>query len=433
MYRKALKIFREKTFITLLIIPLIFLTLRLSLTPVAWPEKPPMDCIYQDERGYEGCGFIFDEAHYIPAVRIMKTLNQPVNLEHPPLSKWIIMLGMSLFGDNPWGWRSLNIFFSTITLFLVGLLAFELSKNVKLSLIAQSLTFMDVTFFNISGFAILDPPALAFMMLTVYLYVKGYGLFSGISLGLAMLSKSSMILVAISLIMIEVTYPIVNRKTIEELINSFRRIVRTIIIPAMIVFLAGLGVYDMLSGAFPTPIHHLDFIFRYHSSLVFQDPTIVEMPLSWIIPPITRHPSAYYVVTVTPPGWHPQAFWGVSSPLWWSIWIIVPLAYVFLKDNRNVKNPCPEILLLGWIIATYGSFILLGYIYHRWMYLFYFLQISLIMASIAPILLEKNGYRLLLKVLMALQALWFIMWFPVKPDWLLDIMLNLGLGEVPWI
>lgn len=432
MYGKLVKILSEKTLITLLIIPLIFLTVRFSLIPVVWPEKPPMECIYR-ETGFEGCGFIFDEAHYIPAVRIMKIFNEPVNLEHPPLSKWIITAGIWLFGDNPWGWRSLNVLFSAVTLLLVGLLVMEFSRNVKLSLVAQMLAFTDVTFFNVSGFAILDPPALTLMMLTLYLYVKGYKLYSGIVLGLSMLSKSSMILVALSLVFIELSYPIVNGKTIGELIDSLRKIIRVVIIPALIVFLAGLGVYDAISGAFPTPLHHLDFILRYHSGLVFQDPKIVELPLSWIIPPITRQPSAYYVVTVTPPGWHPVAFWGVSSPLWWSIWIIIPLAYVFLKNNRSVENPSIEVILLAWIAATYGSFLLLGYVYHRWMYLFYFLQVSLPMAVALPVILDKNGYRILLKTILALQVLWFIMWFPVKPDWLLELMLNLGLGEVPWI
>jgi hypothetical protein len=76
---------------------------------------------------------------------------------------------------------------------------------------------------------------------------------------------------------------------------------------------------------------------------------------------------------------------------------------------------------------------LLAYAYHRWVYSFYFLQVSIPMAIALPAMLERNGMGLLLKVMLALQALWLIMWFPVKPDWLLDVLLNLGLGEVPWI
>ena len=88
---------------------------------------------------------------------------------------------------------------------------------------------------------------------------------------------------------------------------------------------------------------------------------------------------------------------------------------------------------MAWTLVTYGSFMALAYIYHRWVYSFYFLQVSILMAVALPAILEKNGLRLILKIILALQILWFMMWFPVKPDWLLDIMLNLGLGEVPWI
>ncbi|MEM4342665.1 MAG: hypothetical protein QXH32_10695, partial [Candidatus Caldarchaeum sp.] len=66
--------------------PIIYFMLRTSLTPLVQPLKHPLECI---NGPFDGCGFIFDEAHYIPAVRRMMT-GEAVNLEHPPLSKWVI-------------------------------------------------------------------------------------------------------------------------------------------------------------------------------------------------------------------------------------------------------------------------------------------------------------------------------------------------------
>jgi len=431
---RVLRAICRKPLLALLIIPLIFLAMRFPLIPAAWPERPPMECISPGESGhFEGCGFIFDEAHYIPAIRRMMLGDLAVNVEHPPLSKAIIWLGIILLGDNPWGWRTLNVLFSAATILVAGLLAYRLAGSLRVSALAQLLLLTDVMFFNISGFAILDPPALFFMTLTLYLYASGRWLLSSIPLGLALLSKSSSILVIPAILGIELAYPVINGGRIGELIERGRRAVRLIIIPALIIFLVGLGIYDALSGAFPTPLHHLDFMLRYHSGLAFQDPRPVEMPLAWIIPPITRPPAAYYVVTVNPPGWHPVAFWGVSSPLWWSIWLLIPLAYIFIRDNRPIPNPSLEAIFIAWTVITYGSFLLLAYAYHRWVYSFYFLQVSIPMAIALPAMLERNGMGLLLKVMLALQALWFIMWFPVKPSWLLDVLLNLGLGEVPWI
>ncbi len=432
MIKRIISLLKEKHILSLIIIPLIFLAIRLPMVPIAWPQKPPIDCI-NPEGGFEGCGFIFDEAHYLPAIRRMMLGDRAVNLEHPPLSKAIIWLGIAVFGDNPWGWRTLNTFFSALTLFIVGLTAYRFAKSLRIPLLAQAFLLTDVTFFNISGFAILDPPALFFIALTIYLYVSGRWLLSSIPLGLAMLSKSSSILLIPALLGMEIAYPIINSGRISDLIDKARKVVRLIIIPSLVIFLVGLGVYDVWSGAFPTPIHHLEFILRYHSGLVFQDASRVELPLSWILPPITRQPPAYYVVTVTPPGWHPVAFWGVSSPLWWSIWMLIPLTYIFLKNNRPIPNPSLEAVFLAYFTVTYGSFLILGYIYHRWIYLFYFLQVSFLIAVALPYMLSKSGYDLILKVTLALQILWFIMWFPVKPEWLLDLMLSLGLGEVPWI
>jgi len=432
MLDKIVKKVSGRPLLALAIIPLVFLALRMPLVPAAWPDKPPTECISFGSN-LQGCGFIFDEAHYIPAIRRMMLGDRAVNLEHPPLSKAVIWLGIALLGDNPWGWRTFNILFSVLTVFVAGLLAYRLAGSLRIPVLAQLFLLTDVTFFNISGFAILDPPALFFIMLTLYFYVSGRLLLSSIPLGLAMLSKSSSILVILAILGMEMAYPVINGGRISDLIDRARKTIRIIILPALIIFLVGLGVYDAWSGTFPTPLHHLDFILRYHSGLVFQDPRPVEMPLSWIIPPIARQPSPYYIVTVQPPGWHPVAFWGVSTPLWWSIWLLIPLAYIFIRDNRPIPNPSLEAVFMAWTIVTYGSFITLAYIYHRWVYSFYFLQVSTLMAVALPAILEKNGLRLILKIILALQVLWFIMWFPVKPEWFLDFMLNLGLGEVPWI
>ncbi|MEM4155052.1 MAG: glycosyltransferase family 39 protein, partial [Candidatus Caldarchaeum sp.] len=172
------------------LVPIIYFMLRTSLTPLVQPLKHPLECI---NGPFDGCGFIFDEAHYIPAVRRMMT-GEAVNLEHPPLSKWVIMLGVSMFGDNPWGWRLPMVFFSALTMAVVGLLARRLGGE-KYVLPAQMLLFTDVTFFNLGGVGILDPPALFFMTLSAYLYVSGRKALAGVAAGLSMLAKSSGILV----------------------------------------------------------------------------------------------------------------------------------------------------------------------------------------------------------------------------------------------
>jgi dolichyl-phosphate-mannose-protein mannosyltransferase len=73
--------------------------LLLCLARLAIPTKP-----------------FFDEVHYLPAARALIELTEPTNIEHPPLGKEIIALGMSLFGDNPFGWRIMSALFGALGL-----------------------------------------------------------------------------------------------------------------------------------------------------------------------------------------------------------------------------------------------------------------------------------------------------------------------------
>ncbi|MEM4574305.1 MAG: glycosyltransferase family 39 protein [Candidatus Caldarchaeum sp.] len=408
-------------------LPAFYLILRAFLILLVWPERTPADCINPP---FDGCGFIFDEAHYIPAVRKM-LMGEAVNLEHPPLSKWVIMLGVSMFGDNPWGWRVPMVLFSALTIFTVGLLAKRLGGD-KYVLPAQLLLFTDITFFNLGGVGILDPPALFFMTLSAYLYVSGRKALAGVAAGLSMLAKSSGILVIPTLLALEALHEYGKTRDLDRAVDAVRRGVRVFAILPLLVFFAGIAVWDSQTKAFPTPLHHLDFMLSYHTKLSYNEPWKVELPLSWIIPPISRMPSPYFVSTVTPPGYHPVAFWGVSSPLWWSVWLMVPLAYQLIKSTR-IHNPSPEAVALGWFGVNFGAFAVLAYLFKRWTYSFYFLQISPILAATIPYLFDRHLPKTAYKLFLAFQILWFIMFFPSKPDWLIHLLGSLGLGEVPWI
>ena len=59
----------------------------------------------------------FDEVHYLPAVRNMLALSHATNLEHPPLGKELIALGVILAGDNPLGWRIMPLLAGTLSIY----------------------------------------------------------------------------------------------------------------------------------------------------------------------------------------------------------------------------------------------------------------------------------------------------------------------------
>lgn len=59
----------------------------------------------------------FDEVHYLPAARALLDLSTALNMEHPPLGKQAIALGMLVFGDNPLGWRIMPLLFGVLAMF----------------------------------------------------------------------------------------------------------------------------------------------------------------------------------------------------------------------------------------------------------------------------------------------------------------------------
>jgi hypothetical protein len=418
----------------LLLIPLAFLVARMALIPVIQPERPAIECI---EPPYDGCGFAFDEAHYIPAVRKMLYRGEVVNLEHPPLSKLLIMAGIRLLGDNPWGWRVPGTLLSVLTVLFVGLIAYRVSRDVKLAMFSQTFAVTDVTFFNVSGLAILDPPFLTFTLISLYFLLERRMGLAGLFMGLAMLFKSSALVVLLAVVAVDTLHAYVKSHDLDAAISASRESVRRVGLPALAVFLVGIGIFDAATGAFPTPLHHLSFMLDYHSNLRYFDPRQVELPLSWIIPPISRGPAPYFVVTVEPIKVHTVAFWGVSSPLWWSIWLLIPLTYYrvkrYIATKEHVENPDPHTALLAWTAANIGLFAFMSYVLKRWVYSFYFLQVSLIMAALLPAVLKSEKHDTLLSVLLAAQIIWFIMFLPVKPLWLIETLTSLGLGEVPWV
>ncbi|MEM2034103.1 MAG: glycosyltransferase family 39 protein, partial [Candidatus Caldarchaeum sp.] len=353
------------------------------------------------------------------------------NLEHPPLSKWIIMLGIMALGDNPWGWRVPMVLFSALTLVMAGLMARRLGGE-RYAIPAQLILFTDITFFNVGGIGILDPPSIFFMMLSAYLYVSGRKLLSGVAAGFSLLSKSSGILIIPTLMALDALHEYGKTRDLDRAVEALRKSVRLYAFPALLVFFAGVALWDSQTHAFPTPLHHLDFILSYHTNLRYFDPWRVELPLSWIIPPITRQPAPYLVNTVSPPGYHPLAFWGVSSPLWWSVWLTIPLAYSLIKSSK-IHNPSPEAISLGWFAVNFGAFSFLAYVAKRWTYSFYFLQVSPILAATLPLIFDKHLPPIVFRIFLAVQILWFIMFYPVKPEWLIQLLGSLGLGEVPWI
>ena len=429
---------------------LFFFLLHLTIIGTPWPEDLEA-CKATKER----CAFVFDEAHYVPAVREMMA-GRPANNEHPPLSKWLMMLGMTLLGDNPYGWRISSVVTGTLSVYVLYRLAALVLGSGWAGLAAAFLYAADVTSFNLSSIAVLDPPSNLFLLLSAYLLLRERRLLAGLSMGLALLTKASAVFGVGALLLYDMLRSAKGSDTMERLYNGVLKAYVLLVVSAA-VMLSGLAVYDVAYQAFPSPFAHLDFILSYHSSLTFnciggitpfacvhvnQDGSTVtvDLPLSWTLPGVTFQPMGFYVVTVSVDGtsYRPVAYYGMAAPLWWTNWVVmvyflvrgIAAAWRQLSGREGTASEERrlDLLLACWFGMNYLVYFPLAYMLHRWVYPFYFFQVLPFLAIGAVRLLVQGRFeRKVLYLLLAVTSFWFFTYYPVRSDLHIQLLRSLGL------
>jgi len=450
--RKLLReMYRPTTLV--IILAAIYLVLKLSIINVPSPERPPQECIDQAA----GCGFVFDEAHYVRAVRKMLG-GEAANNEHPPLAKYLIMYSILAFGDTPFAWRLPSVIAGTLSLPLLFLLGRRLVGDDKAALLATLLFALDVTGFNISSIAILDALSLFFALLGAYLFVSGRRYLGVLALSLSALSKTSAILTAIGVIVYD---SLASRKGVEGSAERVASATRHIVMYGLILLaalVAGLAVYDIQFRAFPHPLAHIDFILSYHSILRFNcsEPhlplycihrddggagTVVDLPLNWVLPIWGYQPMGYYVVTVLVDGreQHPILYYGIQSPVWWLFWIAViysmPRGFKTLVDvirGREVLqksgSKTVDTYFTIWTVFNYLVYFPLAYLLSRWVYPFYFyFTVPVLSIALADILQNRDLPAYVKWLVIGAQFMWLFIYYPVRSEEHLALLRLLGL------
>lgn len=109
---------------------------------------------------------VFDETHYVSVARhyldgeyVNLTLPEkalPYNYEHPPLAKYFLFASMSVFGDNPTGWRFASYLVGAAGVPAAYLLARRLFDSEVAGVAAGVLLLLENQYFLHSGMAMLE-------------------------------------------------------------------------------------------------------------------------------------------------------------------------------------------------------------------------------------------------------------------------------------
>ncbi len=148
-------------------------------------------------------------------------INEYLNLEHPPMVKYIIALTMLLLGDRPFFWRIPSIIMGALLVFLSFLIALEVTKSENLAIIVATLVAVDPLVKNLASLALLDIYVATFTALAMLFVLRGRLKEGALLIGFASTFKFTALLAAVPIILFAVKRVAqTTRKFIDALFDS---------------------------------------------------------------------------------------------------------------------------------------------------------------------------------------------------------------------
>ena len=408
-----------------------------------------------------GGGMVFDEKYYV--VASLNLLHGVANnLEHPFFGKVWGALGISVFGDNFFGWRILYAAIGTLAVWMMYELARHFFSKEKALLAASMLAFENL-FFVHTSLLLLEGPPILFALAGFLAYFKKRFYLSAIAFGLCILSKETGLFFVLGLGLYHWWAHSKRLRTPGSPIG-LKKVVTFAIILSLVVGIPLWG-YDYeyhpyssttvvviptvtvnpitnqtftttttttsQSGAVTNPVQNFEYYYTYQSSLTGCG-SINEWncyPWSWILP-IDVGPLGYYVssVTVSTTGPNGTALLSISHPIdwqgmgnlivWYSIWLVVPTV-TWKLVKRSAKEA--DALVACIIAATYLPLFYISLVTQRVEYAFYFINTDVGIALGIPLVVaflargSVRAERVLVLLWLVAAVAFFFAYFPVNP------------------
>ena len=311
-------------------------------------------------------GKIFDEIYY--ATNANSLLQNGVELEsksglaqfivHPPIGKWLIAIGIKLFGYNEFGWRFSAAVIGSISIVLMYFTAKKLFNSQLLSFFSAALISMDGLHLVQSRVALLDIFLLFFIQIAVLALLHEKYWISALALGLATSVKWSglYVLIAVALLVLAKDYrkyrylgfdrPIT--KVIKR--NFLFRFLQFGIFPSVIYIATWFGWFFTKTGwdrswssnPFISLWHYHSEILNFHVNLSDSHPYSAN-PWSWLI---QGRPTSFFYETPNNCGGAicSQEILALGTPLlWWAATLALLVTFGFWISKRESQA---EILLV---------------------------------------------------------------------------------------
>jgi len=311
-------------------------------------------------------GKIFDEIYY--ATNAQSLLQNGVEIDsksglaqfivHPPTGKWLIAIGIKLFGYNEFGWRFASAIVGSISIVLMYFTAKKLFNNRLFSVLAASLISLDGLHLVHSRIALLDIFLLFFIQIAVLAFLHSKYWLSALTLALACSVKWSglYVLIAIALYVLVTDFRrhryLGADHPIQEMLrkNLLHRFLQFGIFPVFIYVASWFSWFQTNKGwdrnFSSNPLfslwHYHAEILNFHRKLTDSHPYSAN-PWSWLI---QGRPTSFFYETPKNCGGTncSQEILALGTPiLWWAATLALLVTIGFWISKRDKQA---EILLV---------------------------------------------------------------------------------------
>jgi dolichyl-phosphate-mannose-protein mannosyltransferase len=291
---------------------------------------------------------VFDEVHYITDAKSIINDHTTLRAEHPPLGKLFIVSGVLIFGDNPIGWRFPSVIFGAAGIFLFYLICRQLALSKRASLLATSLLALENLTFVQASLAMLDVFSVTLMLLSFWLYLKGYYPLAAVSVALAALAKLTGVLALPAIIL----HWLLARR--DRPVHFSASMVLAPVSFVMLLLPLDFAVYRH----FIDPIQQIRTMLAQMGSLTFTTAShpYMSRPWDWVLLPKIM------------PYWYLPHYTGVIS---FTIWALIIPAVVYMAVLAVRKNSA-GLFGLVWFISTYLFWIPTSLLTNRISFIYYF-------------------------------------------------------------
>ena len=363
-------------------------------------------------------GYIFDEVYYAKNANSLIQHGVELNeqggadfIVHPPFGKWLIGIGIRIFGNNEFGWRIIPALVGTACVILIYLIARRLFNSIFLSTTAALLMALDGLALVMSRVALLDIFLVFFILLCFYFILTNNLWLSGVVIGLAGASKWS----AFFLIPLVIALTI-NWKNLQ--LNSLlRRIGQFVLVPLGVYFTTWSGWILSSNGwGRQSGSNLFTSLWKYHIEILnfhrdlSEEHAYAANPWSWLI---LGRPTSFYYESLKDCGAAScaQEILAIGTPaLWWAgVFAIAITLGLFIVSKDRIAA-----FILAGIAGTYIPWF---FIQSRTMFYFYAISILpfLILALIYTFnwALKYKDYRKYIGVFLTIVAINFFYFLPI--------------------